>query len=299
MFENVKFILQQTVQFANEHNGDFERNSIGQRKEHANIIFMTATPQEFNAVKSLFEDAKELPSSENDPGIYYGAHLFISSKSYKVVIPYPNSMGIEAAVNSTTKAISRFSPEILIMCGICVGNKNVSQIGDLIIADKTVNYGHVVEIEKGETGTKRKFMQSALSINTTFKSRLTLFSTDNAFKTAIEDVQLPQELKRKPICHIGLMVTGSTLMRSDTKMKEINDSYHGVKGMDMETHGFYYAAAHTQKDKTPLYVSIKGVSDFGDNTSHKLKTDDRANLALNASVKTTYAFLIDYLIKKK
>ena len=79
------------------------------------------------------------------------------------------------------------------------------------------------------------------------------------------------------------MVTGSSLVRSESKIAEINETYHNIKGLDMETHGFYYAARNTFDDYQPYFVSIKSVSDFGDNTKHKLTTDERRKYALFTS----------------
>jgi nucleoside phosphorylase len=248
------------------------------------LAIMTSTAQEFEAVVSLLTDVKELNIENNDSLIYYKA----SNGKIKIILPYPVGMGIEAAVISATKTITHFSPDLIIMCGICAGNKNVTKIGDLVIAEKSINYSNVVEIEKA--GTKRKkFMQSADSINKNLKARLELFVNGKELKTTLESISLPPNYQT-PIGHVGLMVTGSSLLRSGEKMADINDSYHGIKGMDMETHGLYFEASNSNKDQAPLFVSMKAVSDFGDETNHKVSAEIRTNLALEVSIHAALQF---------
>ncbi len=77
-------------------------------------------------------------------------------------------------------------------------------------------------------------------------------------------------------------------------MDEINESYHGVKAMDMETYGMYFAASNSNRDKLPLFVSMKAVSDFGDETSFKVSREKRAKLALSVSTNSIIEFLSNH-----
>lgn len=292
MLDLAKNIFLRAVAFSNEN--AFPKQTNSKKLLNADIVIMTATPQEFDSIKSGLNNLKEIEFGANDSDIYYKAELLGLNKLFSIVLPYPNGIGIEAAVNCTSKAISLFSPALVIMCGICAGNKNVTEIGDLIIAEKTINYGNVVEIEKEGTVSKKKFMQTADSINKNLKARLTLFSTSQTFQKVIESIDLPHNLKRVPICQLGLMVTGSTLLRSNEKMTDINDSYHGVKAMDMESHGVYYASSNSNKDRNPLYFSMKAVSDFGDSTNHKISSIQRNELALQISAKSTIGFIKEH-----
>ncbi len=294
MIDLVISLISRANEFSAENKSVFvPKNSIISHNS-VDVVIMTATPQEFESIKSELDDISEIDIEANDSNIYYETKLKGPKGYLKIILPYPNGMGIESAVNSTTKAISLFSPDMVIMCGICAGNKNVVQIGDLIIAEKTINYGNVVEIEKEGQVSKKKFMQSAESINKNLKGRLTIFSTSQSFLGVVDSLNIPEGLKRKPNCQLGLMVTGSTLMRSDEKMRDINDSYHGVKAMDMETHGVYFASTNTNKDSNPLFVSMKGVSDYGDNSNHKIDAETRNNLALKISAKSVVTYLKEH-----
>ena len=293
MISDILDIIKRSNEFSKEVKNEFpirlnEKSAVFK----CDIALLTATPREFEVLTSLLDEVKELIIENNDSLIYYTARINSQNKSFSIIVPYPVSMGLESAVSSTTKTITHFSPSLIIMCGICAGNKNVTKIGDLIIAEKTVNYSNVVEIESSEKGAKKKFMQNADSINKNLKARLTLFANSKAINLITDKMELPPNLQ--PKCHLGLMVTGNSLLRSDEKMKEINDSYHGVKGMDMETHGLYFAASNSNKENIPLYASMKAVSDFGDETNHKISAEKRSEIALNISANSVIHFIQNY-----
>lgn len=293
MISDILDIIKRTSQFSQDVKKEFpirlnEKSTVFK----SDIAIMTSTPKEFEVLTNLLDDVKELTIENNDSLIYYTAQIKTQNKSLNVIVPYPVSMGLESAVISTTKTIAHFSPSLIIMCGICAGNKNVAKIGDLVIAEKTVNYSNVYEIGSSDKVAKKKFMQNADSINKNLKARLTLFANSKELNIIADKLSLPEEIK--PKCHLGLMVTGSSLLRSNEKMKEINDSYHGVKGMDMETHGLYFAASNSNKENIPLYVSMKAVSDYGDKTNHKLSTDERSKIALEISANSAIRFIEQY-----
>lgn len=257
-------------------------NTAFQSKGKYDIAILTASLDEFDNIKKHFSDWKEL-KIENDNIIFYEGTIQGKSKKIKAVIPVPSSMGIEAAVSLATKTLTYFKPSYIFMVGICAGNKKVTKIGDIIIAEKALNYNEIVEVEKKDESTVRKFMQNADSINSKFKTRLSMFSRSSFIKDIRDSYSEKATITDELSCKIGLMVTGSSLVRSESKIAEINESYHNIKGLDMETHGFYYTARNTFDEYQPYFVSIKSVSDFGDNTKHKLTTDQRRKYALYTS----------------
>lgn len=268
---------------------------IDEQKKSFDIGIITATDEEFNIVIGFIQNCEELNVSLNDSIIYYHGTIETNSKNLSVVVPYPISMGVEAAVSTTSKILSNFTFQYLFMVGICAGNKNVTNIGDIIIADKSLNYNEIVEVQKEDKEAKKKFRQNADSIDRNLKSRLSLFAKKIDLAT-LKSKYKENEIFEKPLnCHIGLMVTGSSLLRSDKKIKEINEDYHGIKGMDMETNGFYFTASHSLKESKPKFVSIKSVSDFGDSTNHKISGEKRKEYALYTASETLMEYIKNYL----
>lgn len=285
-------ILQKSSKFAEEARSLFKtpKSSFSNNYKY-DIGIVTATEEEFYAVIRKIDDCKELEENINDSTIYYHGKIKVKNSSLSALIPFPHSMGIESAVSTTSKMLSNFTFDYLFMVGICAGNKNVTNIGDVIIAEKSLNYNEVVEIQKESASEKIKFRQNADSIDKNFKSRLSIFIK----KVDLEKIKsnFPNnQIFEKPLkCHIGLMVTGSSLLRNDEKINEINRDYHGLKGMDMETNGFYFTVSHSLKKLQPKFVAIKSVSDFGDSTKHKISGEERKEYALYTCTETLFSFI--------
>jgi len=255
------------------------------------VGILTSTPDEFDSIKTCLEDVVKMDMSSENGIICYKGKIQGKYKYHDIILPYPIGMGIEAASCITTSLLNNFKLTYLFMVGICAGNKNITKIGHIVIGEKSVNYNDVVEIERGKKVIKKKFMQNANSIDRNLKSRLEIFASPEnaaAIKNRYRDRKLFNE---KLECHVGLLASGSSIVRSGEKILDINTSYHGIKGMDMETHGFYYAVSNFSRSYSPVFVSIKSVSDFGDQTKHHISTNQRKAYALFTSSR----FLIEFI----
>jgi nucleoside phosphorylase len=266
------------------------KNKSSNKISNFDIAVITASLDEFDSIKGLLSEFSEIKTT-NDNHMFYSGKLKGKSGLLNVVLPVPISMGIEACVSVTTKTLTYYNPKYIFMVGICAGNKKVTKIGDIIIAEKALNYNQIVEIEKKDASTVKKFMQNADSINTKLKTKLKLFSRSKII-SEIKKSYRDSEIIISPLyCKVGLMVTGSSLIRSESKINEINESYLNVLGLDMETHGFYFTSCNTFDNKQPYFVSIKSVSDFGDNTNHKLNANQRKEYALYSSSQAFLKFI--------
>src|SRR5688500_16175556 len=90
-------------------------------------------------------------------------------------------MGVASASIHATKSIINFSPTYLFMVGICAGIKAVTNIGDIVIAEKTIDYNEVVEIENSDSSIRTKFMNNVVDMPSTIKSKCLLFSANYKF----------------------------------------------------------------------------------------------------------------------
>lgn len=275
--------LEQSVYKVEEYHGLYE------------IVILTANIDEFESLKLILDNVKQTAFSKNDSTIYYTGEIKASDRTCKVVLPFPYAMGIEAASALTTKVISTFRPKHIFMIGSCAGNKNVSKIGDVIVAEKSLNYHGIVAIERKDESADKKFMHNISSINGNLKNKFELFSKSTALKKIKSDYPDKEKIENPLSCHVGLLVTGSTLVRSSKVIDEINSTYLGVKGLDMETYGVYYASTQVFKDYAPNFVSIKAVSDFGDDTTHKLTAKEKKDYALFTSSNALKLFINEFL----
>jgi nucleoside phosphorylase len=272
--------------------------SIHEFEEHHGLfdaVIITASGDEFEAAKSILETVKPVTFNKNDSTIYFQGTIQSKKKTLKVLIPFPYSMGIEAASSLTTKVVSNFRPRYIFMIGICAGNKNLCKVGDIIIVEKSLNYHSVVEIERTDDTKDKKFMHNLCSINGHIKNQLEIFEKSDELKDIKDQYPEKDKIESPLKAHIGLLVTGSSLLRSASVMKEINETYVGVKGLDMETYGLYYSATQVFKDYAPNFLSVKSVNDFGDNGSHKLGSKERRKYSLYTSSNALKRFINGYL----
>lgn len=259
------------------------------------IVILTANIDEFESLKLILDNVKQTIFNKNDSSIYYTGEIKAGERICKVVLPFPYAMGIEAASALTTKVISTFRPKHIFMAGSCAGNKNVVKIGDIIVAEKSLNYHGIVAIEKKDESADKKFMHNIGSINGNLKNKLELFSKSSALKRVKSTYSEKDKIENPLSCHVGLLVTGSTLVRSNKIIDDINSTYLGVKGLDMETYGVYYASTQVFKDYAPNFVSIKAVSDFGDDSNHKLSAKERKEYALHTSSTALKIFINEFI----
>ena len=260
----------------------------------AEVAILTSTADEFDSITSFIKELKKIGTEADDSCTYYSGVLTCGGVETAIVLPYPHDMGVPSTVSLTTKILSAFHPKYAFMVGIAAGNKNVNNIGDILIAENTINYEKVVAIERKD-GTKRsKFMQSSEGINKSLKTKLNQFARSDSIERIRVEYPEKDKIPHDLACQMGLMVTGSSIVRSQSKVDELVQDYHNVVGLDMETSGFYYAAAHTFSS-APQFVSIKGVSDFGDNQDHKLSAADRKKYALYTSSRALVEFVEHHL----
>lgn len=275
--------IEQSVYKVEEYHGLYE------------IAILTANIDEFESLKIILDNVKQTTFNKNDSTIYYTGEIRNKVKICKVLLPLPYTMGIEASAALVTKVISTFRPRHIFMAGTCAGNKNIVKVGDIVVAEKSLNYHGIVAIERRDGSLDKKFAHNISSINGNLKNQLELFSKSVDLRKIKSGYHEKEKIENILTCHIGLLVTGSTLVRSNKVMEEINSTYPGVKGLDMETYGLYYASTQVFKDYAPNFVSIKSVSDFGDDSIHKLSAKERKDYALHTSSNALKMFINEFI----
>lgn len=169
-------------------------------------------------------------------------------------------MGMVAASQLTTLMIERLRPKLVVMLGICAGTKNRTAIGDVVVADRSWDWQSGKMELKDD---KAKFL-----IDPDF------VSASSVLLSALERIQSSElygawsswpgvKPQSPPKIHIGPMASGSVVLSDGRTFSEIELQQRKLTGVDMETYGVYFAAAHSAIENVE-FVSIKAVTDFGD-----------------------------------
>ena len=233
--------------------------SLNSNKVHSVII--ATVDDEYEALEKL-PVKWESCSLKNDPLLFsctnYEDINGISKKLLRVKLP---EMGMSAASHVTTKIISVFDPETIVMVGICGGKKDEVNLGDIIVAEKSWDYGS----GKVKCDKKNNIVFSALpnqiNIDTNLKSNI-IRNADLVKDIYIKWNESNNDDKKSEF-KIGAIATGSAVISNEDFIEKIIEpQYRKVMGIDMETYGVYFACQNSGQDIK--FVSIKSVSDLAD-----------------------------------
>lgn len=236
-----------------------------QREFIVDIAIITAVEEEFNAVKDSFIDWKEIKLS-NDPNIYFLSNIIVNEGvTQSILLSVLPEMGLTAAANLTTRIIDKFHPSKVLMAGICGGVKKMVQIGDLIIASNSWDYGSgKIKPAKEKNGHYYSFEASPNQISVSNLNALKLSTSGIIEKITNEWNKFHMDMPMNPKLHIGPMPSGASVICDPELFNEIIRPQHRkCLALDMETYGVYYSSANTTQ--SPIrFLSIKSVSDYAD-----------------------------------
>ncbi len=234
------------------------------RQYCVDLVLITSSPEAELAQVLRLPGSFAAEYCQEDSVDYYLAEWITSwGKNLRVVACAAPVMGMTAACCTTMKAISRWSPKYIAMCGIAAGTRPDMNFGDVLVAEAAYDYGSG-KIHEGSDGV-RKFLPSPvhLTIDDSTHAVLQRCARDGLIAAAIERGlmdSLPQRLK----VVIGMLASGAAVVQSDSFLNEVIDRCRKVVGIDMEAYGVFHAARLSARPK-PRVVVAKSISDFGDN----------------------------------
>lgn len=240
---------------------------------NVDIAILTAVEDEFDSVKSLI-DNWQIIEVDDDPTAYLINTYTVGGATKKVLLAKLSEMGMTAASCITTKIIKTFSPQKIYMVGICGGVRGKVDIGDIIVASNTWDYGSG-KIKQKEDATKNGYYDFEASPNHISSSISNIDNIKLLTESIISEVTNDWNKEHKsntimPKIHIAPMPSGASVICDETLFNEvIRPQHRKCVAIDMETYGVYFAATKSTR-KNIDFLSIKCVSDYAD----KEKNDD-------------------------
>ncbi len=235
-------------------------------------VMLTALPVEFRAVATHLENLSRVPHPQ---GTLYEQGTFpTSDKSWQVVV-VETGPGNPGAGIETERAISFFTPQVVMFVGVGGGIKDV-QLGDVVAATKVYGY------EAGKS-------------NVEFQPRPEVFrSTYRMEQHARAEARGTQWLKRihspvsshSPQAYVKPIAAGEQVVadtRSET-YRFLRATYGDAVAVEMEGRGFLQAAHVNQNVDAIL---IRGISDMID---HKSASDASGSQEAAADHASAFAF---------
>jgi len=248
-------------------------------------VIVALNDPEFIVFKEHFKKLIKI-NMNSDTTVYYQYKDNYQKDEFNIIAATDDTMGMSAASTLTTKMQILFNLDCIVILGICAGMKSKTNIGDIIIPEMTWDYG------KGKVTTDKatgefKFIPYPDQIKTDnilFKKIKTYLNDDSNLLNNIKDnnrkyYENSHEIK----CHFKPFASGAAVIANSKNVDEISVQHGKLIGFDMESYGVYYAAANiTEKRVIPL--SIKSVSDFGDEGKNNTLKSQHQIYAANNSV---------------
>lgn len=236
---------------------------IKQNMISIDCAIITAVPIEFDAVRKC-DLGWEKISIDNDPTSYYCGKIEHGDNVISFVLAQQDQMGMVAASMLTTKLIKNFNPKLITMLGIAGGCEGEVELGDILVAAESWDYGSGKIVEDSTNGGYiLKFDPHQIRIKAALKDFFQgnfeeiLYAIRKRWNEGNGDKKNTDVMLR-----LGPVVSGAAVIQDSNIVNEyILPQNRKVIGLDMETYAVYYAAASVLAD-TPSFISLKSVSDF-------------------------------------
>tara|TARA_R110002110_G_scaffold246221_1_gene462623 strand:- start:40 stop:651 length:612 start_codon:yes stop_codon:yes gene_type:complete len=175
-------------------------------------------------------------------------------------------MGMVAAAVLTNKTIERLRPRVIAMTGICAGQKDKAQIGDVIVADPAWDF-QSGKLRLEDKKAKMEFSPHQIPISHFLRSRFEQMTSDRGIIADIVSKfgsNAPSGFKLR----VGPVASGASVMADGRVINEVREFQNrDLLGLEMEIYGMY-AAAQQASSPQPKFLAIKGVCDFADPDKH-------------------------------
>lgn len=240
------------------------------RKEKSNTIIpvdavlVFAVPDEKSAMYRRLGIKAENDRTLKKYGIFY-QEATIDDRH--VVLVSQVEMGMTDAARVTTAALIAFKPKIVIMVGICAGEKSKMKLGDLVVVSDAYDYAiGKLKKQKSETGEESNVLlhRSYHSrVDTNLDKFLNLlrdpgFARREMFEISEDYIGEKVSPSETPL-HVAAMASGPWVVDTPEVFSDIGKAINtNIYSLDMEAYGVAHAADEL---KTPWLI-VKSVQDY-------------------------------------
>lgn len=196
-----------------------------------------------------------------DSTSYFRADVLVEGRKRTVICASATRMGMPATAVLATKMIHAFRPKILAMTGITAGVKGRGNLGDVIVADPSWDWGNGKwTSEDGEP----RFMAAPhqLPLEQEMRRRALKLARDEAALARIRSAWPGEKPDHVLALRVGPLASGAAVLADGQSIARIVEQHREVLGVEMEAYGIFAAAAEVGAPR-PAALVIKSVVDFG------------------------------------
>lgn len=254
----------------------------------ADVCILTALYKpELTAVLNLPWNWEAL-SIESDPTEYYAGSFMTKDRRLTVVSASASRMGMPAAAVLAMKMITTFKPKYLVMTGITAGVAGKVELGDIIAADPSWDYGSGKRTA-GEDGPVFESAPHQLGLDPLIRGKLQKLSRDIQ---QLNTIRLGWPVNTPPLLtlHVGPLASGASVLEDPEITESIQGQHRKLLGVEMEAYGVF-AAANEAPYPQPAALVLKSVCDF----ANADKNDGHQDYASYTSARAFQLFAEQYL----
>jgi nucleoside phosphorylase len=251
--------LQRRVEYLVETVSPVARASTGYDFDIA--ILTSLDRPELAAVLDLPWNWAETNFSDDDTSYHIGSFR-TDRGSRRVVAAHCPFMGMPVASVIATKLIQRFRPRYLAHLGIAAAVRGQAEIGDVLVADPSWDWGSGKFVLEGEEVVFYAAPYQ-ISLREEVRGYVRRIIADeeslSSIRSAWRGVKPPSVLSVK----LGPVASGASVLADGIIKDRVRDQHRKVIGIEMETYGVL-AAAEFATRPPPVGFSLKSACDFAD-----------------------------------
>lgn len=226
---------------------------------------------------------------QNEVAVFHSGEFHNSGHSRRVVAGCASRMGMTSAAIIATKAIYNFRPRFVALVGIAAGIRDQCNLGDIVIADPTWDYGSGKWSAKGSKSVF-EMAPHQLPLNAIIRNRFQLLSQDAPTLGEIRNEWVGPKPDTALQLIVGPVGSGSTVRADGTAAKEVKAQHRKAVAIEMEAYGVMAAAHEAPLPEVKAFV-VKSICDFAD----EAKTDEFQAYAAYTSASVLRRFAEAYL----
>jgi nucleoside phosphorylase len=263
------------------------------------VCVVCALPEEVRAFLEVARTQCEGAIEERSSLRYHYSYRFATIKNQKgeplsLHISWLPRYGPQEMTLHLSRILEECQPRIALMTGICAGDAQRVQLGDLVVAERTFTYdnGKFTLDEQGRSVHEHDTMTYQLDAN--IMQFLGLFKDWKPLVEGLERPPSPPEIKlnrHEVRSHVKAMASVSAV-RADNPFEDVRAPVRGTVAIDME--GAAFGLVMSRHPLIPWLV-VKGVCDYADRD----KNDSYHDYAARASALYALSFIRAYVTNER
>lgn len=251
------------------------------------VVAALSSP-EYSALLDISWEWKLL-QPQNEVSAFHECSFVNGGKNRRAIAGCAPRVGMASAAILATKMILTFRPRYLAMVGITAGVRGACNIGDILAADPTWDYGSGKWAARGSE-TVFEMAPHQIALQAGLRTRLQLLSDrPEIFDRIRRNWKGPKPQSTLKLT-IGPVASGAAVRADPGATPEVKSQHRKAVGIEMEAYAVMAAAHDAPLPEVRAFV-LKSVCDFADQT----KSDEHQAYAAYTSAATLQVFAEDFL----